>query len=37
MDEFKMNCVNFAKAAVQMAKIVVGEENPAYETWKRKR
>ena len=34
MEEFKTNCVNFAKVAVQMAKIVVGEGSPAYETWK---
>ena len=37
MDEFKTNCVNFAKVAVQMAKIVVGEGSPAYETWKHTR
>ena len=37
MEEFKMNGINFARVAVQMAKIVIGERNPAYETWKYKR
>ena len=37
MEEFKMVCINFAKVAVQLAKIVVGEGSPAYETWKHTR
>lgn len=37
MEEFKTVCVNFAKVAVQLAKIVVGEGSPAYETWKHTR
>ena len=32
-----MSGVNFARVAVQMTKIVIGEENAAYETWKYKR
>ena len=37
MEEFKTNSVNFAKVAVQIAKIVVGEGSPAYETYKHTR